>query len=46
MLYPKANPARTVLDLSGVWDFRLHKEDPWQAMAVPASYITARFCPQ
>lgn len=38
MLYPKANPARTVLDLSGVWDFRLHKGDPWQTMAVPASY--------
>ncbi len=38
MLYPQSNAARTVLDLSGVWDFRLSQESPWQSIAVPASY--------
>ena len=38
MLYPQSNAARAVLDLSGVWDFRLHEEDAWQPIAVPASY--------
>ncbi len=38
MLYPQSNAARTVLDLSGVWDFRLNQDDPWQSIAVPASY--------
>ena len=38
MLYPKTNAARTVLDLSGVWHFRLNEADPWESIAVPASY--------
>ena len=38
MLYPQTNAARTVLDLSGIWDFRLDERDPWQPIAVPASY--------
>lgn len=38
MLYPQSNASRTVLDLSGVWDFRLHQDAPWQSIAVPASY--------
>ena len=38
MLYPQTNTARTVLDLSGIWDFRLDERDPWQPIAVPASY--------
>lgn len=38
MLYPQSNAARTVIDLSGVWSFRLHQEDAWVPMAVPGSY--------
>ncbi len=50
MLYPKLNPARALIDLSGVWDFKLDDgrgfEDNWYAaplsdpmtIAVPASY--------
>ena len=38
MLYPQSNASRTVMDLSGVWDFRLHPGDAWQTIAVPASY--------
>lgn len=50
MLYPKMNDARTLADLSGVWEFRLDEgrgfeekwmEIPWEdadTMAVPASY--------
>lgn len=50
MLYPKMNDARALIDLSGVWDFRLDNgkgfeekwmETPWkdaETMAVPASY--------
>lgn len=38
MLYPKTNAVRGVLDLSGVWDFRLSEDDPWETIAVPASY--------
>ncbi len=38
MLYPQQNAARTVQDLSGLWDFRLHETDAWQSIAVPASY--------
>ncbi len=50
MLYPKMNSARTLTDLSGVWEFRLDNghgfEEKWmgrplanaQTMAVPASY--------
>ncbi len=38
MLYPQANAARTVIDLSGVWDFRLRENAPWKSIAVPASY--------
>ncbi|MBQ8616060.1 MAG: beta-glucuronidase [Clostridia bacterium] len=38
MLYPKTNAARSVLDLSGVWQFRLGENDPWETIAVPASY--------
>lgn len=50
MLYPKMNNARTLTDLSGVWEFRLDNghgfEEKWmespfaeaETMAVPASY--------
>lgn len=38
MLYPKNNTSRSILDLSGVWDFRLSEDDPWESIAVPASY--------
>ena len=38
MLYPQSNASRSVLDLSGLWSFRLREEDPWQPIAVPASY--------
>ncbi len=38
MLYPKNNASRSILDLSGVWDFRLSEDDPWESIAVPASY--------
>ena len=38
MLYPQSNASRTVLDLSGVWNFRLTQDEPWQSIAVPASY--------
>ena len=38
MLAPQSNASRTVLDFSGVWDFRLKPDAPWQSIAVPASY--------
>ena len=38
MLYPKANAARTILDLSGIWEFSLKGDGNWQNIAVPASY--------
>ncbi len=50
MLYPKINKARTVMDLSGIWDFKLDNgtgfEGKWmekplenpKKIAVPASY--------
>ena len=38
MLYPQSNASRAVLDLSGVWSFRLREDAPWQPIAVPASY--------
>ena len=38
MLYPQSNASRAVMDLSGLWSFRLREEDPWQPIAVPASY--------
>lgn len=38
MLYPKNNSARTVIDLGGIWEFRLSQAEPWQTIAVPASY--------
>ena len=38
MLYPRMNTARTLIDLGGIWDFRLDSRDPWQTIAVPASY--------
>ena len=50
MLYPKINDARTVMDLSGIWDFKLDDgkgfEEKWMEepladpvqVAVPASY--------
>lgn len=37
-MYPQTNAARSVRDLSGVWDFRFNANDPWQTIAVPASY--------
>ena len=38
MLYPQSNASRAVMDLSGLWSFRLREEDPWRPIAVPASY--------
>ena len=38
MLYPQSNAARTVMDLSGVWSFRLSEDAPWKSIAVPASF--------
>lgn len=38
MLAPQSNASRTILDFSGVWDFRLKPDAPWQSIAVPASY--------
>lgn len=50
MLYPKMNEARTLMDLSGIWSFKLDNgsgfEEEWmkkpftdgETMAVPASY--------
>ena len=38
MLYPQSNPSRLVMDLSGIWDFRLKEDSPWESIAVPASY--------
>ena len=38
MLYPQSNQSRTILDLSGIWSFRLNADDAWQGIAVPASY--------
>ena len=38
MLCPQSNASRSVLDLSGLWSFRLRENDPWQLIAVPASY--------
>ena len=37
-MYPQSNSARSVRDLSGVWDFRFNTDEPWQPIAVPASY--------
>ena len=37
-MYPQSNSARSVRDLSGVWDFRFNVDEPWQPIAVPASY--------
>lgn len=37
-MYPQSNSARSVRDLSGVWDFRFNADEPWQPIAVPASY--------
>ena len=36
-MYPQSNSARSVRDLSGVWDFRFNANEPWQPIAVPAS---------
>lgn len=38
MLYPQSSAARSVLDLSGIWDFRFQEDEGWQPIAVPASY--------
>lgn len=38
MLYPKVNCARSVVDLSGIWEFQLTQDSPWQRIAVPGSY--------
>lgn len=50
MLYPKLNDARALIDLSGIWDFKLDDgtgfEKEWMKkpledpvkLAVPASY--------
>ena len=37
-MYPQSNSARSVRDLSGVWDFRFNADESWQPIAVPASY--------
>ena len=29
-MYPQSNSARSVRDLSGVWDFRFNANEPWQ----------------
>ena len=39
-MYPQSNSARSVRDLSGVWDFRFNADEPWQPIAVPASYLS------
>ena len=38
MLYPRITSSRAVMDLSGIWQFRLHEGDAWQSLAVPASF--------
>ena len=38
MLYPQSNASRAVIDLGGIWDFKLKDGAPWQRIAVPASY--------
>ena len=38
-MYPQSNSARSVQDLSGVWDFRFNANEPWQPIAVPADSI-------
>ena len=45
MLYPQSNAVRMILDLSGVWDFRLSENEPWQSIAVPASYNDQKAVP-
>lgn len=54
MLYPKLNSSRTLIDLSGIWNFKLDNghgfEEKWQndllkdamTMAIPASYNDQR----
>ena len=37
-MYPQTNAVRSVRNLSGVWDFRFNANEPWQPIAVPASY--------
>ena len=37
-LYPQNNAARTLVDLGGIWDFRLEGDREWQRISVPASY--------
>lgn len=38
MLYPQSNCARTVIDLGGLWQFKLKEGAEWKNIAVPASY--------
>lgn len=38
MLYPISNASRTMVNLSGVWEFRFNDTAPWQSIAVPAAY--------
>ena len=38
MLYPQSNASRAVIDLGGIWDFKLKDGAPCQRIAVPASY--------
>lgn len=38
MLYPLATETRQLIDLSGVWNFKLANQSKWQPIAVPASF--------
>lgn len=45
MLAPQSNASRTILDFSGVWDFRLKPDAPWQSIAVPRPTTTSPLTP-
>ena len=34
MLAPQSNASRTILDFSGIWDFRLKPDTPWQSIEI------------
>lgn len=38
MLYPQVNGTRSVIDLSGIWEFQLSPSHNWEPIAVPGSY--------
>ena len=41
-MYPQSNSARSVRDLSGVWDFRFNANEPWQPIAVQIGRASCR----